>query len=296
MVTYGGTTYYYATNLQGDVVAILNGSGTAVVSYTYDAWGNVLSTTGSLASTLGTHNPLRYRGYVYDTETGLYYLQSRYNDPTTGRFINADVYASTGQGIIGHNMFAYCGNNPVCYSDPAGTFFLYDWWNAIEDAIWKIGAEVLKSMGYDLTGELLELSASGPDNSYTADRNSPISQKIASDKGFTDEIINTYKSGDDGQSDDLSYTFPVSQGDLGAALHIVSYTFKPITDKNTRKRYLLVTITDTFDFTEMKNPFTQGSVKAGFLWFANDIACIDMNWGLLDPVSVKIEVLIPIKP
>ena len=119
-VTYGGTTYYYATNLQGDVVAILNNSGTAVVAYTYDAWGNVLTTTGSLASTLGTHNPLRYRGYVYDTETGLYYLQSRYYDPTTGRFINTDAYASTGQGILGNNMFAYCNNSPTSFTDHCG--------------------------------------------------------------------------------------------------------------------------------------------------------------------------------
>ena len=77
-VTYNGTTYYYATNLQGDITAILNTSGTAVVTYTYDAWGKPLTTGGSMASTLGTHNPLRYRGYVYDAETGLYYVSSRY--------------------------------------------------------------------------------------------------------------------------------------------------------------------------------------------------------------------------
>ena len=75
------TAYYYATNLQGDVVALLNTSGTAVVTYTYDAWGKLLETGGSMENTLGVHNPLRYRGYVYDTETGLYYLQSRYYDP-----------------------------------------------------------------------------------------------------------------------------------------------------------------------------------------------------------------------
>ena len=112
-VTYNGTTYYYATNLQGDVTAILNTSGSAVVTYTYDAWGNILSTGGDLASTLGAHNPLRYRGYVYDPETKLYFLQSRYYDPELGRFVNADAFASTGQGILGNNMFAYCGNNPV---------------------------------------------------------------------------------------------------------------------------------------------------------------------------------------
>ena len=83
-VNYNGTEYYYVTNLQGDVVAILNAAGTAVVTYTYDAWGNPLTQTGSLSSTLGTHNPLRYRGYVYDTETQLYYLLTRYYNPEIG--------------------------------------------------------------------------------------------------------------------------------------------------------------------------------------------------------------------
>ena len=123
-VTYNGTTYYYATNLQGDITAILNSAGTAVVTYTYDAWGNILDTDGKLSPTLGTLNPLRYRGYVYDVETGLYYLQSRYYNPEWGRFISADAYISTGQGVLGHNMFAYCLNNPIMYADPCGTFSL----------------------------------------------------------------------------------------------------------------------------------------------------------------------------
>ena len=122
-VTYNNTVYYYVKNIQGDVIAILNTAGTAVVQYTYDAWGNILSTTGELANTLGQINPLRYRGYVYDHETGLYYLQSRYYDPEIGRFLNADAFASTGQGILGNNMFAYCGNNPVNYCDPTGQKF-----------------------------------------------------------------------------------------------------------------------------------------------------------------------------
>jgi len=91
-----------------------------VVRYTYDAWGNLLSTTGSLASTIGVLNPIRYRGYVYDSETQLYYLQSRYYDPEIGRFINADAFASTGQGFVGYNMFSYCINNPTNYYDPNG--------------------------------------------------------------------------------------------------------------------------------------------------------------------------------
>ena len=124
-VSYNGTTYYYATNLQGDVTAILNASGSPVVSYTYDAWGKPLTVTGSLATTLGTHNPLRYRGYVYDTETELYYLQSRYYNPNTGRFLNADAFTSTGQGFTGNNMFVYCGNNPVVREDSEGNFWLF---------------------------------------------------------------------------------------------------------------------------------------------------------------------------
>lgn len=122
-VTYAGNTFYYVTNLQGDVIAILNSAGTAVVQYTYDAWGKVLTTTGTMAPTLGLINPLRYRGYVYDRETGLYYLQSRYYNPTWGRFISADNYPSTGQGLIGNNMFAYCGNNPVIRMDASGEAF-----------------------------------------------------------------------------------------------------------------------------------------------------------------------------
>ena len=114
------TTYYYVLNLQGDVVKLVDGGGTSVASYAYDAWGDILSSSGSKAEI----NPLRYRGYYYDTETGLYYVSSRYYDPEVGRYLNADGYVSTGQGILGNNMFAYCGNNPVNNCDPSGQFFI----------------------------------------------------------------------------------------------------------------------------------------------------------------------------
>ncbi len=74
-----------------------------------------------MANTVGLYQPFRYRGYVYDTETQLYYLQSRYYDTSTCRFISADVYLSTGQGVIGHNAFAYCLNDPVCLRDQSGS-------------------------------------------------------------------------------------------------------------------------------------------------------------------------------
>ena len=104
-------------------MALLDSNGNWVVKYTYDAWGNILTTTASttrMLNTLAKYNPLRYRGYVYDRETGLYYLQSRYYNPKIGRFINADAYISTGQNFAGNNMFAYCINNPVNMVDVAG--------------------------------------------------------------------------------------------------------------------------------------------------------------------------------
>ena len=109
----GFTTYYYLRNAQNDIVKIVDNSGTTKVEYIYDSWGAILSVTGSLANTVGADQPFRYRGYVYDTETGWYYLQSRYYNPAACRFISADVLLSTGQGVIGHNSFAYCLNNPV---------------------------------------------------------------------------------------------------------------------------------------------------------------------------------------
>lgn len=113
---YNGTVYYYITNLQGDVMKLVDASGTVVASYEYDPYGNITSSSGDMAAI----NPLRYRGYYYDSDSGLYYLQSRYYDPKVGRFINADSYASTGHGVLGNNMFAYCNNNPASFEDSSG--------------------------------------------------------------------------------------------------------------------------------------------------------------------------------
>jgi len=115
-----GTEYYYLKNAQGDITHIVDGEGNEVAAYEYDAWGNHLSISGD--AEIAELNPYRYRGYRYDSETGLYYLQSRYYNPEWGRFINADVLVSTGQGLHSHNMFAYCNNNPVNYSDSNGLF------------------------------------------------------------------------------------------------------------------------------------------------------------------------------
>ena len=132
------TTYYYLRNAQGDIVKLIDNGGDTKVEYTYDSWGKLISTAGSLATSLGANQPFRYRGYVYDTETSWYYLQSRYYDPNTCRFISSDVYLSTGQGVIGHNSYAYCGNNPIANSDPLGMA----WWHWAIAGVLVAGAAV----------------------------------------------------------------------------------------------------------------------------------------------------------
>jgi len=120
--------YYYVTNLQGDVVSILDANGNEKASYSYNAWGKILSSTGDMASV----NPLRYRGYYYDDDTGFYYVCSRYYDPQIGRWISVDNQLSTGN-MTGMNLFVYCGNNPVNRTDPTGEA----WWH------WALGAAVV---------------------------------------------------------------------------------------------------------------------------------------------------------
>lgn len=94
-LTYKGKTYYYRKNLQGDIINITDSTGAKVVTYTYNAWGKIMSMTGNME--LAVNNPFRYRGYYYDVESGLYYLNSRYYDPQTGRFINAEPNVDYGK-------------------------------------------------------------------------------------------------------------------------------------------------------------------------------------------------------
>ena len=140
--SYNGTMYFYVKNLQGDVIRIIDLAGTDVASYVYDAWGNIKDTKGE--PTIREINPIRYRGYVYDTETSLYYLQSRYYDPFTGRFLNADDTAFIGVSgtVLSGNLFAYCENNPVNHIDNYGYVKINIKWlsYAVDAILWLIPA------------------------------------------------------------------------------------------------------------------------------------------------------------
>ena len=123
---YNDNTYYYIKNLQGDIIGILDSTYNQVVSYEYDSWGKVLSIKDNQgneitdSTNIGIINPFRYRGYYYDTETELYYLNSRYYNPEWGRFINADGIIGQSQKQLSYNLYLYVSNNPINYGDLTG--------------------------------------------------------------------------------------------------------------------------------------------------------------------------------
>ena len=119
--------YFYVHNVHNDIVAIVDNSGDVTVQYRYNAWGELLDTTGAMAVTLGKLNPFRYRGYVYDEETGLYYLRNRYYDPELQRFINTDFDISGDLDPLSHNIYTYALNDPINRTDEDGAWSLPNW-------------------------------------------------------------------------------------------------------------------------------------------------------------------------
>ena len=153
---YGLNEYYFYRNGQGDIIGIIDGTGSVVAKYSYDAWGNILSITGYEGEDVSGNpnhianiNPFRYRGYFYDTETGFYYVSSRYYDPKIGRWINADnAISDVGGDVRGYNLFSYCMNNPVNMSDHTGHWpqWLKNAASAVVNAVKKAATVVVNTV------------------------------------------------------------------------------------------------------------------------------------------------------
>ncbi|MBP3361080.1 MAG: RHS repeat-associated core domain-containing protein, partial [Clostridia bacterium] len=268
-------------NGHGDVVQIVDTAGTVKNSYDYDVWGNFLKKEETI------ENHFTYFGQTYDETTGLYYLRARYYDPTTGRFTQQDTSED------GYNWYVYGNQNPVLHIDPSGENWIYNAWNWSEDAIWKGIALGVSAYGWQLTADLLWLAASGSGNTFTAGEDSYSSNLLKNDVGinkFINDVIWVYGTAAGNKNPIIptqSYEIPLSNGDLGAALHNV-YIDIIASQDSSGVWNATITITDTFDFTEFKNPFSQDSVLKGLLWAVNDVAYMDTIWGLLDPVGVSI--------
>ena len=196
-----GQTYYFVYNGQGDVIGLYNHGGKLIATYAYDAWGRCIEAKAVTADDDGhavtdpDHiafiNPFRYRGYMYDAESGLYYLQSRYYDPETGRFIHSDnAIPSTGESVQGYNLFAYCMNNPINMDDQNGNWpkWLKNAANAIGNAI----GNVVKAVGEVVTQAKAVLSIPSTVAKITA----ASTVAVVSGEATVSDVVNDVKNYD----------------------------------------------------------------------------------------------------
>ncbi len=174
---HNGTDYFYKKNIQGDIIGIYDNTNILICKYIYDAWGNhvcrILSNNGEYIDNSDNEtynyicniNPFRYRGYYYDTETGLYYLNSRYYDSELGRFINADSINNMNiNSLNGINLYIYCSNNPIKFTDTEGSNWFTDLWNKTKSFFkrsWDIILGSILSIGLVVGGIALTIFTAG---------------------------------------------------------------------------------------------------------------------------------------
>ena len=301
-VNFNGVTYTYLHNLQGDVVGILDNGGNLVVKYKYDAWGKPLSTTGSLADTLGVRNPFRYRGYVFDEESGLYYLRSRYYNSEVKRFMNEDALIGKIASLGKHNQYAYCANVPVALRDDDGKDFrswLGDLWEGIKrdwerrDGVdyWSGVCAGLSVLGYEHSRNFLGYSLlDKPSPRYYSDK-SDIADKIRNDSDFkaTMKNIITNRMFDTVQGIVFETDF-----DLFGSLHKANIVVSPVLIYDGIGDMYHVTITDTYDFKYEVEQYPEAAnlvkraMKAAAI-FGNNMAYCDYQCGVINTYDVTID-------
>ena len=298
---YNNNLYLYRKNLQGDILAVLNGqTGAVEASYTYDAWGKVISSTGALANL----NPFRYRGYYYDSETGMYYLQSRYYDPETGRFINAD--SQLNDGILGLNIYIYCNNNPIMKSDPMGNVSIssldeyYDNWlkqkstilgaamRTIVPGLYKkikmAGTEAtlatLRAANLNVSAAFFEYAMYGNGGKLPTKYSSLVSSALREYDPLYEEVYkvvaNARAEGKTMVSQKYEMVIPISNTDLFCAVHKITVTISATRTAGGYEAY--AHMGEYFDFTESWLLKPGGRMKA-----INDIGVALQYSGMLKP-------------
>ena len=169
-INHNGTVYLFRKNVFGDVTHIYDTEGNLKARYVYDAWGNHKVVDMDENDPIGEINPIRYRSYYYDDEIGLYYLRARYYDPETGRFISQDnISYLDPEHLMGLNLYAYCGNNPITSKDPDGCSWK-SFWNGVGNWFKKIGNAIVTSIEAEIgAGPGISLSAENIGFDYYTD-------------------------------------------------------------------------------------------------------------------------------
>lgn len=311
-----GIMYYYVKNLQGDVIKILKQDGTVAATYTYDAWGKILSVKDgsnvNVPSSNGFHvanlNPYRYRGYLYDTETGLYYLQTRYYDPVVGRFLNADDMQFIIQySVLSANLYTYCRNNSITNIDIRGTspdYYMIPRVNPVPTEALGEGFKTLVAMaasvyldskGYTISKKLFLHSLYGSGNGLAPEVIEEIIDYLQADKAFMDaakEAVNN-KNGygwvKDQRDDDSTYEFDEEdQGDLFYCIQHANITANKVfyyDHKDGAREGIRIFFRDRYDF-DGSRLLSEGF---GFANAANDLGLVMQILNLLKPYEVEIS-------
>ena len=293
--------YYFVCNWRGDVIQIYNASGTLVGSYTYDAWGKVTeNATSADTQNITETNPIRYRGYYYDTETRLYYLKSRYYDPAVKRFLNEDGHLSDDY-IIGYNLFTYCYNNPVNMVDDDGDIprwmivgivhmaisgtRCWSWYYRAKTMIASVGNAYLSYKGYSLSRALFNHGMWGHGRRLSKSTNNLIVDRLKRSSIMKNAISNIIKKANGNRINTRgSVEFTAKDkinADLYYSLQHVSFSIKGI--KKRGVWYLTISVHDTYDFDNIRS-FS----KFSFGNAANDLGWAMQRVGMMTPYRISV--------
>ncbi len=298
---YNNNTYYYIKNIQGDIIGILDQDYNEIVTYEYDSWGKLLSIKDNQdneiidETNIGIINPFRYREYYYDTETGLYYLNSRYYNPTWERFLNHDSILKQDLSLLGNNMYLYTSNNPTNRRDFSGTSWK-SFWNGVRKSIQNFavdaGIAVTGAIAYILgkkqTARTMWNSLGNKPKNLTNKDLSGVIDQIKSSSEFKKTINNIVKNNPNNTINETQgITFSAgSFEDLGLSLHGVTINVKGTTTNG--KGILNITITDTYDFKYErldKNP----SLGDRVLNYWNNLGYFHQTSGFINPYDIIIQ-------
>lgn len=287
-IKYNDNQYYYKKNLQGDIIGLLDSSLEEVVKYSYDSWGNTLSIADGQGEPItdethiGHINPYRYRGYRYDKETGLYYLQSRYYSAQWGRFVNGDILFLQNNRIIGNNLYQYCYNNPVNNIDVTGKFPGPISW--VAKKMWGVVCNVLDKIGMNLSAELLRHSTKNKPEDLHYDGNSNMAKKIKEDNVFKERMEKIVKENRNSKVE-IVEVIQFDSTDLQGSLN--NCTLKINGKLTNGKGKLKVKIHDTYDF-DLKGNYFSG-IKGFIFTIGNNMAWSDQFVGVVNNYEVYIE-------